>query len=66
MVGHIEHTLASAEIRGVTEQFTRQHHIVADHGVVPDRLGLLLARFDCLKIWHHSLPSAEDVMRYTS
>src|SRR5262245_4953997 len=55
--GHVEHPLAGAEINGVTEQFTHQQHIVADHGVVTGRPCLLLARFDRGKIWHHSLPS---------
>jgi hypothetical protein len=49
--------VSDAEINGLTEQFTQQHHIMADHGVVPCRSCLLLARFDRGKIWHQSLPS---------
>jgi hypothetical protein len=48
--------VSDAEINGLTEQFTQQHHIMADHGVVPCRSCLLLARFDRGKIWHQSLP----------
>jgi hypothetical protein len=55
--GHVEHPLACAEINGVTEQFTHQHHIVTNHGVVTCRPCLRLARFNRSKIWHESLPA---------